>query len=208
MASNNEGKLRELKALCAREPQLRSLQLLSARDVNLPQVVEDADTFQGNAVKKALAAAKATGLIALADDSGLEVDALGGRPGVHSARYAADASGKSTDEENIAKLLQELANIADRKARFRCVVAIATPQGQVWTAEGTCEGEITTQPLGQGGFGYDPIFLVAGLDKTMAELAEDEKNQLSHRARAFAKALPILKELVRAKQQLEMDSDT
>ena len=175
---------------------MQALQLLSAEEAKLEPVAEDASTFQGNARKKALTAAKATGLLALADDSGLEVDALGGRPGVHSARYAARDGVKSTDEENIKKLLGELTDVGQRTARFRCVVALAMPQGQVWTTEGSCEGFITTEPQGQGGFGYDPVFSVAGLGRTMAQLTEAEKNRLSHRAKAFFKALPLLKELL------------
>lgn len=198
LASGNQGKLRELRALFAKDPQQASIQLLGAGELKLPSVVEDADTFCGNAKKKALSAAMATGRISLADDSGLEVDALDGRPGVHSARYSG-GEGNDQDARNIAKLLEELTLVADpqRTARFRCVVAIATPQGEVWTAEGSCEGTITTQCSGQGGFGYDPVFLVAGIDKTMAELPEDEKNRISHRAMAFAKALPILKEILK-----------
>lgn len=196
LASNNQGKLRELEALFAQDPQLASFQLLSAAQAGLAPVVEDAETFKGNATKKALAAARATGLVSLADDSGLEVDALDGRPGVHSARYS-KGEGNSRDARNIAKLLEELTlvPVPRRTARFRCVVAIATPECEVWTTEGSCEGTITTQCRGQGGFGYDPVFAVAGTGKTMAELSEEGKNRISHRAMAFTKALPILKEL-------------
>lgn len=206
LASNNQGKLRELQALFSQDPALAQLELLSARDVKLPPVEEDAATFQGNARKKALFAAKSTGLIALADDSGLEVDALEGKPGVHSARYASSSGENSQDQDNIAKLLEELAAIPEpkRTARFRCVVAIATPEGEVWTTEGTCQGAITTKPIGQGGFGYDPVFLVDGTNKTMAQLTEEEKNSISHRAVAFAKALPILKNICQ-KGQKELD---
>lgn len=195
LASNNSGKLRELRSLFAQDPQLAKVQLLGAGELDLPPVVEDGTTFESNAKKKALSAARATGKISLADDSGLEVDALGGKPGVQSARFASE--GENQDARNNAKLLAELEGIppCKRTARFCSIVAIATPQGQVWLTEGSCQGAIATEAKGKGGFGYDPLFLVAGTDQTMAQLSEAEKNKISHRAVAFTKALPILKKL-------------
>jgi XTP/dITP diphosphohydrolase len=148
-------------------------------------VDEDAPTFAGNAEKKARAALAATGLPSLADDSGLEVDALDGAPGVRSARYAGDGH---DDAANNRKLLAALAEVPDerRTARFRCALCFAAPDGSVLVREGTCEGAIARAPRGTGGFGYDPLFLVAGTPFTMAELSADEKNRVSHRARAMA----------------------
>jgi XTP/dITP diphosphohydrolase len=148
-------------------------------------LIEDADTFEGNALAKARQAAAATGRPAIADDSGLEVDALGGAPGVYSARYAGQPS---DDGRNNSKLLEALRGVADdrRTARYRCVAAFVDPaRGIEITRDGACEGEILRAPRGSLGFGYDPLFLVPGLGKTMAELTIDEKNQLSHRAIAF-----------------------
>jgi XTP/dITP diphosphohydrolase len=159
-------------------------------------VDETGDTFEENARIKALAYAQASGLLTLADDSGLEVDALGGGPGVWSARYAGpDAS----DVDRYQKLLAELADIpaGQRSARFRCVVALVQPDGTVHTAGGSCEGEIGFVPRGAHGFGYDPVFIVQGYGGlTMAELSSDVKNQLSHRARAIVAALPALAQLL------------
>ncbi|HBS57836.1 MAG TPA: non-canonical purine NTP pyrophosphatase [Firmicutes bacterium] len=192
IATTNKGKIKEIEQVLA----TLAVTVESFNAQTLPLVVEDGETFAENACKKARHYALHTGCFALADDSGLEVDALQGRPGVHSARYAGEHAG---DEENNQKLLKALQAVPweQRTARFRCVVAIATPQGEVWTAKGSCEGTITTQCSGQGGFGYDPVFLVEGTGKTMAELPEDEKNKISHRAMAFAKALPILKEILK-----------
>jgi XTP/dITP diphosphohydrolase len=163
-------------------------------------VVEDGATLGENALKKAHVVASATGMLTLADDSGLEVDALGGRPGVRSARFAHDGA---TDAENNAALLAALdaprTNTAPRSARFRCVLALADPRSPLphtHTVEGVCEGTIERTPHGTGGFGYDPIFLVAGSDKTMAELSPEEKNRISHRARAWAALLPLLENVL------------
>ncbi|AKJ65390.1 XTP/dITP diphosphatase [Kiritimatiella glycovorans] len=150
-----------------------------------PEVEEDRDTFEGNAIKKAVEIARWTGLRALADDSGLEVDALGGAPGVWSARYA----GPEADyEANNRKLLAALAGAGDRTARFRTVMALADPDGTVRTVEGSCEGAITEEPRGMRGFGYDPLFVLRGDTRTFAELDAAEKNRVSHRARALHKA--------------------
>ena len=184
LATSNEGKLNELRALFGDLP-LRLLGLSSVAGGEHP-VVEYGSTLEENATIKARAACAATGLYALADDSGLEVDALGGRPGVRSARFAHE---RATDAENNAALLRELEEVEDdgRLARFRCVLALASPWDpeHIELAEGTCEGLIARAPRGSGGFGYDPLFIVPELGgRAMAEVTDDEKNVVSHRARA------------------------
>lgn len=159
-----------------------------------PVVVEDGETCEANAIKKAKTIADYTGLVAVADDTGLEVDALGGRPGVHAARYA---GAEVTYEDNWKKLLRELDGVPveQRGARFLTVVAIASPfRQEVETVEGVLNGVIAPRPAGKGGFGYDPVFLVPELGKTLAELAPSEKNRISHRAQAFAKAKVVLQQ--------------
>jgi len=199
LATSNHGKLLELRALLADLP----VQLLSAAQVlgEQPTIVEDGATFEENALIKARAIARATRLLALADDSGLEVDALSGRPGVRSARFAHE---RATDAENNAALLRELENVAEsaRGARFRCVLALVDPwhESDVHVAEGSCEGSIALAPRGNGGFGYDPLFIVDGQSgKAMAELSEAEKNQVSHRGRAVQALRAILLKLVDAR---------
>jgi XTP/dITP diphosphohydrolase len=157
-------------------------------EINFPP--ETGETFAENATVKAVEAARQAGILAIADDSGLEVDALGGAPGVRSARYAGEPP---SDERNRQKLLAALANIPteDRGARFRCVVALASPAGDVRIAEGVCDGAIARAARGTNGFGYDPIFLLAS-GRTMAELSSEEKNQISHRAQAYQNILPSL----------------
>ena len=190
-ATRNPGKVVELCALVAGLP----LEILSARDLDLPEVVEDGDTFAANAAKKALEVSRATGLPALADDSGLEVDALDGAPGVISARYAGP---EHDDRNNNDKLLLELAGVPPerRTVRFRSVVALADARGrlgaEVLTAEGSCEGVILEQPRGTGGFGYDPLFFAPELGCTFAEAGVGPKNDLSHRARAMRAMRPRL----------------
>jgi len=159
-----------------------------------PEVVEDGDTCRANAVKKAVAIARHTGLPAVADDTGLEVEALGGRPGVHAARYAGE---RATYEDNWRKLIRELDGVPRqrRRARFITVAAVAMPSGKVEVAEGMLEGVIAEAPAGTLGFGYDPIFVVPQLGKTLAQLAPGEKNRISHRARAFSKVREILLKL-------------
>jgi len=161
---------------------------------NVPDVVEDGATCEANAIKKAKAIARATGLPAVADDTGLEVDALGGRPGVYAARYAGEAA---TYEDNCRKLLRELAAVPQkqRSARFLTVAAIAMPAGNVQVTHGMLEGLITEAPTGNRGFGYDPVFLVPELGKTLAELTAEEKNRVSHRAKAFMQAKDILRSI-------------
>jgi XTP/dITP diphosphohydrolase len=189
VATNNRGKLDELRHLLLGLP----VDVLSLQDVckKALTVVEDGSTFEDNAIKKAREVASVTMMLTLADDSGLEVEALGGAPGVRSARYAGE---RATDAENNAALLAALdeltaegARTIDYRARFRCVLALIDPfvrDGEPTVVAGTCEGKITRTPRGSGGFGYDPLFLVDGVDKTMAELSEEEKNDISHRARA------------------------
>lgn len=157
----------------------------------VPDVIEDGKTCEANAIKKARAVSRATGLLAVADDTGLEVDALGGRPGVYAARYAGE---HVTYEDNWRKLLRELSGVPHdrRTARFITVAAIASPSGEVQVAEGQLQGVITEEPAGAQGFGYDPVFFVPELGKTLAELSPDEKNRISHRAKAFAQVREIL----------------
>jgi XTP/dITP diphosphohydrolase len=182
LATRNRHKLEELRALLARDG-LSPDRVAALPDG--PEVVEDGRTFEENAVKKAVAAALATGGWALADDSGLEVDALGGEPGVRSARYAGEGAG---DARNNAKLLEALAGHVSRRARFRCVLALCRTDGVVHHVEGSCEGTILKKPRGAQGFGYDPLFLPDGFDRSFAELDSAEKNRISHRALAWAAA--------------------
>lgn len=190
IATGNAGKLLEIKEVLKELP----FEFLSLKDVGFKGTIEeDQDTFEGNAVKKAVEIMKYTGEITLADDSGLEVDALGGSPGVFSARFAGI---NATDEENNKKLLQMMENIPDEKrtARFRCIIAIAFPNGQTLTAEGVCEGKIGYFPKGMNGFGYDPLFIVDKYNKTFAELEQHEKNKISHRGVALQKIKKQLEE--------------
>lgn len=183
-ATNNRGKLSELRQMLEGAA---NLQLLSLDELGLCLDVEETgSTFAANAVLKATAAMQASGLAALADDSGLEVDALGGAPGIHSARYAgADA----TDAQRVTKLLAELDSVPShqRTARFRCAVVFIDPRRpeQIEIREGTCEGVVTRQPRGNHGFGYDPVFYVEELGCTFAEGSPDDKHRLSHRGRAM-----------------------
>jgi len=192
VATGNRGKLHELRELLADLPiDLKSMAEALPRPV---EIVEDAPGFEGNARKKARLVAEACAMPVLADDSGLEVDALDGAPGVRSARYAGEGA---TDAENNKKLLKALEESASRTARFRCVIALHDPiaLAEPLIAEGSCEGEIATHPRGSHGFGYDPIFIVHGLPgrRTMAELGDVEKNAISHRARAIQALRPQLR---------------
>lgn len=182
IATRNRHKLDEIRAILGSP----ALTLKSALDFpDIPDVVEDGDTFAANALKKAVALARATGAWALADDSGLEVDALGGAPGVFSARYA----GEPVDyAANNTKLLRELSGITNRTARFRCVLCLAHPDAPPRFVDGTCEGRIVTELRGANGFGYDPLFIPDGFAITFAEMAADQKNIISHRAHALAAA--------------------
>ena len=180
IASRNPGKLREILAICADWP----VEWLTHEDRSWADVAETGATYLDNALIKAHAVAEATGEAALADDSGIEVDALDGAPGPRSARYAGDGA---TDEENLWALLRALEGVpVDRRtARYRAVALVAWPDGREAAAEGACEGRLRTEPVGSGGFGYDPIFEPAGFDRTMAELLPEEKDRISHRGRAL-----------------------
>jgi len=190
IATHNAHKLDEILAMVARP----GLTLLSMRDFPaLPEVVEDGETFDANARKKAVELAQATGLWALGDDSGLEVDALGGAPGVYSARYAGEPANHAA---NNAKLLAALAGRQDRRARFRCVIALAEPSGRCRTVEGRCEGTIAHAARGTHGFGYDPIFIPEGHVRTFGELDAAVKNRISHRGAALQQAAAAWAELL------------
>jgi XTP/dITP diphosphohydrolase len=191
IATNNKGKVKELQDLLKD----MELELVTPADINLKlEVEEDGATYAENAAKKAIAFAHASGLISLADDSGLEVDALDGAPGLYSARYhpkpgANDADRRGYMVENLKGKPRPWT------AHFHATIAIATPAEDVHVVEGNCYGEIIPEERGTGGFGYDPIFLLTELNKTMAELEMEEKNRLSHRARAVINAIPILKKI-------------
>ncbi len=189
LATRNTGKISEIKALL---PDVRFA--TAASFAGCPEPEETGRTFEENALIKARAVSRYTGRTALADDSGLEVDALDGAPGVHSARYAGR---DATDQDNIRRLLDALDGIsdADRTARFRCVVAVVVPDGRTWTAEGACEGRILQAPRGDAGFGYDPLFVPAGYEETFAELDGGVKNRISHRALALRRIKDVLKTL-------------
>ena len=188
LATRNPDKGRELTALLSDFGiSIRTLAEFPA----VPEVVEDGETCEANAIKKAVTVARVTGLPAVADDTGLMVEALGGRPGVHAARYAGEGA---TYEDNCRKLLHELAGVPRerRGARFVTVAAIADPKGKVEAVQGVLDGLITETPAGEKGFGYDPVFFVPELGKTLAQLTPEEKNRISHRARAFAKIKELL----------------
>lgn len=182
LATRNRHKLEEIQAIF----NLPHLHLFSAFDFpEVPDVEETGTTFDENAALKATALMKATGLWALADDSGLEVDALQGAPGVYSARFAGEPVSYQANNE---KLLRLLAGVTDRAARFRCVLCLAAPDGRRFLLEGRCEGRIAEQPSGRGGFGYDPLFVPDGETITFADMPPEKKNRISHRARALARA--------------------
>ncbi|MGE5396130.1 MAG: XTP/dITP diphosphatase [Chitinophagales bacterium] len=188
ITTRNQNKKRELLEILND----RSLKLLTLEDFpNVSDIVEDGSTFKENAIKKATTVAAETGKPSLADDSGLEVDALNGMPGVYSARFAGEPS---DDIANNNKLLQLLEGVPgeQRTARFKCVIALAVPNGEYTTVEGSCEGSIGFRPKGSGGFGYDPLFTPKGYELTFAELGSEVKNQISHRARALYEAGKII----------------
>ncbi|NOR26337.1 MAG: XTP/dITP diphosphatase [Desulforhopalus sp.] len=179
IATRNKNKLREFREI------LKDLQIeiQSLDDFGpTPEAIEDGETFDENAYKKAIRTAKVLGLPAIADDSGLVVDALNGEPGVYSARYAGE---NATDEENCNKLLNALQGVENRKAHFQCVLSIAVPSGPALTYEGKCDGVIIDDKRGDNGFGYDPIFYFEEFGKTFAELSMEEKNKVSHRGKAL-----------------------
>jgi XTP/dITP diphosphohydrolase len=205
IATNNKGKIKELQDLL-KDTQI---ELITPAQINLDlDVAEDGHTYVENATKKAMAFAQVSGLISLADDSGLEVDALGGAPGLYSARYGSDIAlrpfsasqkmggvggGQLSDKDRRMYLLQNLqGKPRPWTARFHATIAVAVPNAESYLSEGFCEGEIIPEERGTGGFGYDPVFLLTELGKTMAELGLEEKNRLSHRAQAVISAKPIL----------------
>lgn len=182
IATRNKHKWQEISALFAGS----KVEIVSATSFpDVPDVVEDGATFAENAVLKAVSWAKQTGLWSLADDSGLEVDALDGQPGVYSARFAGEPVNNKANND---KLLGLLSGKSDRTARFHCVMALASPSGKAQTVDGACEGTIIHAPRGKEGFGYDPLFVPDGYKETFAELSMQEKNKISHRARALKKA--------------------
>ncbi len=179
IATGNPGKITEIQELLAGFP----VETKNLDDFGpIPQVLEDGETFDENAYKKASFTAKILGIPALADDSGLVVEALGGAPGVLSARYAGE---NATDEQRVAKLLNEMKGQTHRRAAFECVLSIALPSGPALTYEARCEGLIAQQPSGQNGFGYDPIFFYPPLNKTFGQMTIAEKSQVSHRGKAL-----------------------
>lgn len=191
LATQNLGKVKELEELLVGE----EIEVISLADLEeWEEIEETGTTFVENASLKARTAAQRTGLISLADDSGLEVDALNGAPGVNSARYAGTPK---DDEKNNAKLLAELEGVPDeeRTARFRCALAIALTTGEEYLTEGIVEGRILKEPRGREGFGYDPLFYLPDFGRTMAQLTLSQKNKISHRAQAFRNAIPILQDL-------------
>ncbi|MFU8779684.1 MAG: RdgB/HAM1 family non-canonical purine NTP pyrophosphatase [Kiritimatiellia bacterium] len=185
LATRNRKKLAELQALLADRSGTCRFVTIDDVDAQLPDVDEDGETFTANACKKALVLAQASGLLTLADDSGLAVDALGGAPGVRSARFAGEPS---DDAANNALLLQKLLLVHDRSAQFHCVLALATPDGRCATVAGVCKGHLREAPSGAAGFGYDPLFVPEGYTQTFAELGADVKHRVSHRAQALRAA--------------------
>jgi XTP/dITP diphosphohydrolase len=180
IATRNKGKKQEIKDLLKDFP----VEIKNLDDFGpIPHLEEDGDTFDENAYKKASFSARILGLPALADDSGLIVEVLGGAPGIHSARYAGE---NATDEQRYLKLLDDMEGKSNRKAAFECVISVAVPTGPALTYEARCEGLIATEPAGSNGFGYDPVFFYTPLNKTFAQITGDEKNRISHRGKALA----------------------
>lgn len=186
IASNNAHKVGEIKQILGS----RFDEILSLREAGVcHETIEDGDSFMANSLKKAREIAEITGCAALADDSGLCVDALGGAPGIYSARYAGVDSAELRDRANCDLLLKNLAGVSDRNAHFTCAIALVYPDGREVMAEGYIHGEIIDEFRGENGFGYDPLFLPKGYSRTVAELSESEKNSISHRANALAELL-------------------
>ena len=195
LATRNQGKVRELTDMlrCSATGTEGNSQQIEVISLNAypdaPEVIEDGNTYMENAAKKASVIAEYTGLMTLADDAGLEVDALNGAPGIHSKRWAGE---DATDAIRIAKLLQALEGVTDRCARFVAAIAVVYPDSAPEGVIGVCEGHIRHAPVGESGFGYDPVFVPDGYEQTFAELGEEIKNQISHRAKALKKALALL----------------
>jgi XTP/dITP diphosphohydrolase len=179
LATGNPGKTDEIRDLLKGFP----VKIKNIDDFGpIPPVVEDGDTFEENAYKKASFVSKILGYPALADDSGLVVEALGGAPGIYSARYAGE---NASDQQRYTRLLEEMNGQTDRQARFECVISLAVPTGAALTYEGRCEGLIAEEPAGEGGFGYDPVFYYPPLKKTFGQLSREEKGRISHRGKAL-----------------------
>jgi XTP/dITP diphosphohydrolase len=200
LATRNEHKVHELRQILADLVEELDLDIVSAADVGGPDVPETEVTFEGNARLKAVALMEATGMPAVADDSGLAVDVLGGAPGVFSARWSGTTGGPDLaradrDRANLRLLLEQLGDVGEhhRIAAFVCAAVLALPDGTVESTEGRVYGSLTREPRGDNGFGYDPIFLVDGDERTLAEYTDDEKNAISHRGRAFRELAPILR---------------
>lgn len=190
IASKNKHKIKEIRELL----EIEGLEILSALDFpDIPDVVENKPTIEGNAIKKAKEIADFTGLLTMADDTGLFVKALQGAPGVYSARYAGE---DATDKDNREKMLTALQNIAEREAYFQTVIALADPQKIIGTVQGRVEGEITREELGETGFGYDAIFRAAETGKTFGQMAGAAKNKISHRGRALQNFIPLIKSVL------------
>lgn len=199
LATHNAHKLREVCELTAGA----GFELVGLQEY--PGVVlppENGATFEENAIGKAIAAARQSGMVAIGDDSGLEVDALGGQPGILSARFAGPAA---SDEQNLALLLEKMKDVDDsrRTARFVCAIAMASPDGCVEVVRGVCEGRIARSPRGSNGFGYDPVFLIPQDGRTLAQFSPDEKNAISHRGQAIRRAIPILLRMTAATTQAD-----
>ena len=191
LASNNTNKLREFRRLV----EGLDIELISQKEAGCDfEVDENGSTFEENAFLKASAVTRATGLAAVADDSGLCVDALNGEPGIYSARYGAGHA--SSDSERYRYLLEKMENVKDRSARFVCCICCTFPDGRIIRARGECEGEILSAPRGSNGFGYDPVFHPLCSEKGMAELTPEEKNAISHRGNALRAFIPLLREAV------------
>jgi XTP/dITP diphosphohydrolase len=191
LATRNSDKIIEIKNALAALP----IQIIAADEIpGLPQIIEDQNSLEENAVKKAVVLSKAAGMLTLADDTGLEVDALTGAPGIYTSRYAGE---NATYADNINKLLKEMQNVPSeqRSARFRCIIAVAF-RDYYQTVEGICYGTILQKRQGLGGFGYDPVFFVTALHRTMAELTVEEKNEISHRGIAIRNSIEILKKFI------------
>lgn len=189
LATKNPHKLEEILSILGEIP---GVEFLTFRDIPLPDVEETGGTLEENAILKATSVARETGLPALAEDTGLEVEALGRAPGVRSARFAGENKDYRANNE---KLLGLLKGVTDRRARFRTVAVLALPDGRTWTAEGVLEGRIAETPRGEGGFGYDPLFIPEGETRTLAEMSPEEKNRISHRRKALEAMRSILEEL-------------
>lgn len=191
LATRNRDKIREIKKILNDT----NARFLSLEDFpGCPEVVEDGETLEANAKKKALVVSQYTKKLSLAEDTGLEADALGGAPGVRSARFAGDNATYENNNRKLLKLMEKLP-LEERRAKFRCVAALARPDGEVVSCEGVCEGRIAFEMKGKSGFGYDPLFIVPEHGKTFAELGEDIKNRISHRAQALAKIKEITNKL-------------